>query len=113
MSETPYDKLCSPQATVNDSELLKSITIEGTDEFLAKANLLVQEHSGRFRSSLTSEAARLKSFDLELQPESNWYTNRQNKLPKRLQSPNKRNATREVVINALTIRKLESNTPNS
>ena len=68
--ETPYDKLCSPTTPINDSELLRAIKIEGTDEFLSKANRLVSEHASRFRSSLTSEAARLKSFELELQPGS-------------------------------------------
>jgi hypothetical protein len=101
VSESPYDKLCSPTTSIDDSELLRAIKIEGTDEFLSKANLLVSEHSSRFKSSLTSEAARLKSFELELQPGSTWFTSKKNKLPTRLQSPNKRNATREFVNNAL------------
>ena len=62
---------------------------------------MIKEHASRFRSSLTSEAARLKAFELELQPESNWHTSKNNKLPTRLQSLNKRNATREFVKNAL------------
>jgi hypothetical protein len=99
--ETPYDKLCSPTISVSESELLRAIKIEGTSEFLSKANHLVNENASRFRSSLTSEAANLKSFELELQQDSNWFTNRQNKLPTRLQSVNKRNATREFVKNAL------------
>ena len=99
--ETPYDKLCSPTNLSLDSELLRAIRIEGTDEFLTKANHLVEQNASRFRSSLTSEAARLKSFELELKPDSNWFTNRQNKLPTRLQSSNKRNATREFIKNAL------------
>ena len=99
--ETPYDKLCSPTNPSLDSELLRAIKIEGTYEFLTKVNLLIEQNASRFRSSLTSEAARLKSFELELQPNSNWFTNRQNKLPTRLQSPNKRNATREFIKNAL------------
>jgi len=100
IGETPYDKLCSPK-TISDSDPLRSITIEGTDEFLSKANLLVTQHANRFKTALTSEAARLKPFDLELQPGSTWYTSRQNKLPTRLQSRHKREATREFVTNAL------------
>ena len=101
IKETPYDKLCSPSVTISDFELLKNIKIEGNETFLLKANHLIEKYSSRFRSTLTSEAARLKAFELELQPESNWFTNRQNKLPTRLQSLNKRNATREFVKNAL------------
>jgi hypothetical protein len=101
IEETPYDKLCSPSVTISDNELLRAIKIEGTDEFLLKANLLIEKYTSRFRSSLTSEAARLKAFELELQSESNWYTSKNNKLPTRLQSLNKRNATREFVKNAL------------
>ena len=89
IQETPYDKLCSPSTTISDSELLRAIKVEGTETFLQKANHLIEKNASRFRSSLTSEAARLKAFDLELQPESNWFTNRQNKLPTRLQSLNK------------------------
>jgi len=99
--ENPYDKLCSPTTPIDDSELLRAIKIEGTDEFLVKANNLLSQHASRFKSSLTSEAARLKSFELELQPDSTWYTSKKNKLPTRLQSQNKRNATREFVNNAL------------
>ena len=100
--ETPYDKLCSPNSTINDdSDPLQSLRIEGSNEFISKANLLVSKHASRFKTALTSEAARLTPFDLELEPSSTWYTSRQNKLPTRLQSRYKRDATREFVTNAL------------
>ena len=101
IGESPYDRLCSSTTLSNDIESLKSIIIEGNEMFQTRANLLVTEYASRFKSSLTSEAARLKPFDLELEPGSIWYTNRQNKLPNRLQSKNKREATREFVKNAL------------
>ena len=42
IKETPYDKLCSPSVTISDNELLRAIKIEGTDEFLAKTNRLIE-----------------------------------------------------------------------
>jgi hypothetical protein len=101
IGETPHDRLCSTTTPLNDIEAIKAIKIEGNETFLSKANLLVTNYADRFKSSLTSEAARLKPFDLELEPGSSWYTNKQSKLPNRLQSKNKREATREFVKNAL------------
>jgi hypothetical protein len=101
IGETPHDRLCSSTQQLNDIESIKAIKIEGNETFLSKANLLVTKYADRFKSSLTSEAARLKPFDLELEPGSSWYTNKQSKLPNRLQSKNKREATREFVKNAL------------
>jgi hypothetical protein len=56
---------------------------------------------------LTPEAARLKPFDLDLNSGSDWYTSKQNKLPNRLQTKTKRDATREFVKNALDIGLIE------
>ena len=36
LGETPYDKLCSPIAPLNDIETLNSIVIEGNEIFLSK-----------------------------------------------------------------------------
>ena len=47
--EPPYDKLCSPTTPINDSELLRAIKIEGTEEFLSKTNRFVSEHASRLR----------------------------------------------------------------
>ena len=101
ISETPYDKLCSAATNTDHTNFLQLVKVEGSDEFLSQANLLLTKHETRFRTNLTSEAARLKAFDLELNPGSNWYTSKQNKLPTRLQSKNKQYATREFVKNAL------------
>jgi hypothetical protein len=109
ISETPYDKLCSREDSdrTTDSQNAESIKIEGSQEFLSKARLLLEKHANRFKIMLTPEAARLKPFELDLNPGSNWYTSKQNKLPTRLQSKNKRDATREFVKNALDIGLIE------
>ena len=44
--ETPYDKLCSPTNAALDSELLRTIRIEGTEQFLTKANHLIEKNPG-------------------------------------------------------------------
>ena len=56
---------------------------------------------------LTPEAARLKPFELDLNPGSNLFESKQNKLPNRLQTKTKRDATREFVKNALDIGLIE------
>ena len=74
ITETPHDKLCSRDSYQNmDSQILESIKIEGTQEFLSKAKLLVEKHKNRFKIMLTPEAARLKPFELDLNPGSNWF----------------------------------------
>jgi hypothetical protein len=98
--DSPHDKLCS-EAASNDDLNLEDVKVEGSAQFLDKAKSLLRRHTKRFSKVLTNEAARLKPFDLDLNPSSTWYQNKQNKLPSRRQSRNKQLATSKFVENAI------------
>ena len=103
IDETPIDRLCVTKVSedLSDEGLFSKMKVEGSPHFLDKYKKFVSKYNTSFRTNLTSEAAKLDAFELELETNSDWQTSQANRQRPRPQSKSKLDATDLFIANAL------------
>jgi hypothetical protein len=86
---------------LSDEGLFSKMKVEGSPHFLDKYKKFVSKYNTSFRTNLTSEAAKLDAFELELETNSDWQTSQANRQRPRPQSKSKLDATDLFIANAL------------